>query len=118
MLFELSLLALAIGVQAAPVDVNPTSLEGSKAFSAPAVYNPNFKRNGTAALLKAYAKHKLTPTKDFTAAFHSALSSSTQKRQDGSAPAIPTEYDSEYLVSTSVGGQTLNLDFDTGSADL
>ncbi|TVY91799.1 Penicillopepsin [Lachnellula willkommii] len=119
MLFELSLLALAIGAQAAPLDTNSTtSVQGSKSFSAPAVYNPNFTRNGTAALLKAYAKHKLTPTKNFSEAFHSALSNSIQKRQDGSAPAVPTEYDSEYLVSTTVGGQKLNLDFDTGSADL
>lgn len=37
----------------------------------------------------------------------------------GSATATPSDsYDSEYLVPVSVGGQTLNLDFDTGSADL
>jgi len=117
MLFEIGVLALAMAAQAAPLTPN-TTLEGSKAFSAPAVFNPNFVRNGTTALLKAYAKHKLTPTKEFSQEIKSALQSVTQKRQDGSAPAIPTEYDSEYLVSTTVGGQKLNLDFDTGSAYL
>lgn len=28
------------------------------------------------------------------------------------------QYDSEYLCPVTVGGQTLNLDFDTGSSDL
>jgi hypothetical protein len=117
MLFEISILALAIAAQAAPLTPNIT-IVGSKSFSAPAVFNPNFVRNGTIALLKAYAKHRLTPTKELSPEIKSVLQSATQKRQDGSAPAVPTEYDSEYLVSTTVGGQKLNLDFDTGSADL
>jgi hypothetical protein len=70
-------------------------------------------RNGTAAILKAYAKHNLTPTKEMPAAFLSALA----KRQDSAAPAFPAD-GAEYLVTTSVGGQNLDLDFDTGSADL
>jgi hypothetical protein len=37
----------------------------------------------------------------------------------GTVPANPSdEYDSSYLSPVSVGGKTLNLDFDTGSADL
>ncbi|KUJ09232.1 acid protease [Mollisia scopiformis] len=106
----LTVLALA----AAAAHAAPTSIAvGSKTFSAPAVHNPNYVRNGTAALLKAYAKHHLTPTKELPTAFLEALA----KRQDGSATAVPSD-GVEYLVSTSVGGQSLNLDFDTGSADL
>lgn len=37
---------------------------------------------------------------------------------DGTVAAIPTEYDSQYLTPVTIGGQTLNLDFDTGSSDL
>jgi len=37
---------------------------------------------------------------------------------DGSVTATPEEYDQEYLCPVDIGGQTLNLDFDTGSADL
>jgi len=42
------------------------------------------------------------------------------KRVTGSAPATPEEYDVEYLTPVQIGSppQTLNLDFDTGSADL
>ena len=36
----------------------------------------------------------------------------------GSVTATPEQYDSEYLAPVSVGGSTLNLDFDTGSSDL
>lgn len=36
----------------------------------------------------------------------------------GSVPAIPEASDVAYLSAVNIGGQTLNLDFDTGSADL
>ncbi|KAF7165572.1 hypothetical protein CNMCM5623_009757 [Aspergillus felis] len=36
----------------------------------------------------------------------------------GSAVTTPQQYDTEYLTPVKVGGTTLNLDFDTGSADL
>ncbi|KAL2062363.1 hypothetical protein VTL71DRAFT_6629 [Oculimacula yallundae] len=107
----ISLLAIAIGASAAPAPA--VNVVGSKAFSAPAVHNANYQRNGTAAMLKAYAKHHLTPTKEMPTEFLAAL----QKRQDGTATAFPAD-GAEYLVTTSVGGQNLDLDFDTGSADL
>ena len=114
MLSTLSVLALAIAAHAAPAPAPaPAGSLGSSTFSVPAVHNANFQRNGTAALLKAYAKYNLKPTKQMPAAFMSAL----KKRQDGSATAVPSN-GVEYLVTTSVGGQNLNLDFDTGSADL
>lgn len=37
---------------------------------------------------------------------------------NGSVTATPEQYDAEYLCPVTIGGQTLNLDFDTGSADL
>ena len=36
----------------------------------------------------------------------------------GSVQAVPEESDVAYLSEVNIGGQTLNLDFDTGSADL
>jgi len=116
MLSTITVLALALAAQAAPAPAIPaTSVAGSKSFSVQAVHNPNFVRNGTAALLKAYKKWNLKATKELPDAFKAELSG-LSKRQDGSAPASPTG--DEYLVPVSVGGQTLNLDFDTGSADL
>jgi hypothetical protein len=109
MLSTITVLALAVAAQAAPA----ANVARSSKYSVPAVHNPNFVRNGTAAMLKAYAKHHLTPTREMPSAFLNAL----QKRQDGSAPADPSD-GVEYLVPVTVGGQKLNLDLDTGSADL
>jgi hypothetical protein len=38
--------------------------------------------------------------------------------QSGSVAAVPEENDKEYLSPVKIGGQTVNLDFDTGSSDL
>ncbi|PQE07383.1 Aspartic protease pep1 protein [Rutstroemia sp. NJR-2017a WRK4] len=108
----LALAAVARAAPAAPAAPSVANVEGSSSFSVPAVHNANFARNGTAALLKAYAKFHLEPTKPMSHAFMSAL----RKRQDGSAPALDSN-SVEYLVPTTVGGQKLNLDLDTGSAD-
>jgi hypothetical protein len=121
MLSAVTLLALAAAVQAAPAPPSIASVPapevvGAHQFSAPAVKNPAYVRNGTAALLKAYAKHNLVPTQEFSPAFMAELNQ-LKKRQDGSATAVPYQ-GAEYLVSTTVGGQKLNLDFDTGSSDL
>jgi len=87
----------------------PTLLERGKTFSVTAAHNDKFVRNGTAAMLKAYAKYGL----------HSLHPDSVlRKRQDGSVTATPAAQDVEYLCPVTIGGQTLNLDFDTGSADL
>ena len=96
----------AAGVVAAPF-THPAS--GAKTFSIPAVHNDNFHRNGTAAMLKAYAKYGLKPTHP---------DSVLAKRQDGSVTASPVQNDVEYLCQVTIGCQNLNLDFDTGSADL
>lgn len=118
MLSKIALLALAVTSQAAPAPapgLSAIGATGDKTYSVTAVHNANFQRNGTAALLKAYKKFNLKPTKEVSEAFKAALS--LEKRQDSSAPASPSD-GVEYLVPVTVGGQSLNLDFDTGSADL
>jgi hypothetical protein len=42
----------------------------------------------------------------------------TTGNEDGEVTATPEENESEYLSPVTVGGQELNLNFDTGSADL
>ena len=39
-------------------------------------------------------------------------------RNDGTVKAEPVLYDVEYLSPVNIGGQTLNLVFDSGSSDL
>lgn len=62
---------------------------------------------GPVVLQKAYNKFNKAAPENVKAA-----------AADGSVTATPEEYDAEYLSPVTIGGQTLNLDFDTGSADL
>ena len=62
---------------------------------------------GPVVLQKAYNKYNSAIPADVKAA-----------AADGSVAANPEQYDAEYLSPVTIGGQTLNLDFDTGSADL
>ena len=106
-------LALAVAAQAAPT----AEKRATNAFSIPAVHNTQNVRNGTAAMLKAYKKYGLKPTQQFSDSFINEITAS-RKRQDGSATASPASNNAEYIVPVTIGGQTLNLDFDSGSADL
>lgn len=93
-----SLLSAAV---ASPVEKRGTS------FSVVQTANPKFKANGPLAYAKAYKKFGKTMPADLAAAV------------SGSVVATPDDtYDSEYLCPVTIGGQTLTLDFDTGSADL
>jgi len=99
-------IALSGFTEAAPVDA---STSAKKSFKIEQVPNPYFKaRNGTMSVLKTYRKFRGT-----LPASLAALAST------GSVTATPSDsYDDEYTCPVDIGGQTLNLDFDTGSADL
>ncbi|KZP18683.1 aspartic protease PEP1 [Athelia psychrophila] len=76
-------------------------------FSVLQTKNEKFVANGPMAYAKAYTKFGKTMPADLAAAV------------SGTVKASPEDaYDSEYLCPVSIGGQTLSLDFDTGSADL
>lgn len=68
-----------------------------------------FIKSGPAAVAAVYAKYGATPPQDVVDA---------AAANDGTVTTTPEQYDSEYLTPVSIGGQTLNLDFDTGSSDL
>lgn len=85
-----TILALAAVARAVPAAAPDFS--GPPAHSVPAVRNGNFVRNGTAALLKAYAKHGLTPTREMPKEFYGL-----EKRQDSTALAYLADH-MEYLV--------------------
>ena len=63
---------------------------------------------GPVRLLQTYRKYGIIPSPEALAAAAAS----------GSVTATPTLYDLYYTCPVTIGGQTLNLDFDTGSADL
>jgi len=95
-----ALIAIASG---SPVEKRKTSFTVHQTVPKP------FIKSGPAAVAAVYAKYGATPPKDVIDAAAS---------NDGTVTTTPEQYDSEYLTPVNVGGQTLNLDFDTGSSDL
>jgi hypothetical protein len=65
-------------------------------------------QSGPLQLQKAFNKYAAPVPADVAAA----------AAGQGSVVATPEQFDAEYLCPVTIGGQTLNLDFDTGSADL
>jgi hypothetical protein len=63
---------------------------------------------GPVFLLETYQKYGVIPPPAVLAA----------AVESGSIIASPSQYDLAYLCSVTIGGQILNLDFDTGSSDL
>lgn len=109
------------------------------------VKNPNFKRHdGPKQLLKSLRKYRMNIPPALMDAIKSNSDSSTTSVVDkltnsnvaaatnatsaaanttlaagvGLVAATPEQGDVEYLAPVNIGGQTLNLDFDSGSSDL
>lgn len=104
-----ALVASAGLAMAAPAE----NIMGRSTFQLNQVSAGKILKSGPIDMMKTYnkyAKHGAVAPSDVQAAAAAA--------QSGSAPANPESYDESYLVPVTVGGQSLNLDFDTGSADL
>ena len=91
---------------------------GNKKFSVPqgSPKLPGKKIAGPIELARIYGKYERigasAPPKV------NAAASSAAALADGTVPANPEEFDQAYLSPVDIGGQTVNLDFDTGSSDL
>jgi hypothetical protein len=103
---------------AAPVE------EKGQTFSVKQVRNSGYQKSGAFALARVYRKYG-KPVPEGLASWIQQLQANgtdanTRRRSTGSAVTTPEDYDTEYLTPVSIGtpAQTLNLDFDTGSADL
>lgn len=97
--------ALISFVSAIPLDLEKRGV----AFTLNQSIQKPFMLSGPSAMAKVYAKYgKEVP----------AVIAAAAANNDGTVTASPEEYDSEYLCPVTIGGQTLQLDFDTGSSDL
>lgn len=101
--------ALLISIAAAsPIELEQRDFS-KKAFTIHQSDEPKeFIQSGPAAVLSTYEKFGKTAPQDVVAA----------AANNGVVTASPSAYDSQYLTPVNVGGQTVNLDIDTGSADL
>lgn len=104
-------------------------------FKVKRVANPNFvRRDGAAALIKAYRKFGMPLPTELAATIerktkHNGTSTAVTAKSNstvaatngtgsGTVAATPESGDVEYLSPVNIGGQTMNMDFDSGSSDL
>ncbi|KAL9004349.1 MAG: hypothetical protein Q9188_002843 [Gyalolechia gomerana] len=90
---------------ASPIELQPRA----KDFVIHQSVRKPFIKSGPAAVLSVYGKYNATAPEDVIKA---------AAANDGTVSANPEQYDSQYLTPVTIGGQTVNLDFDTGSSDL
>lgn len=130
-----TVLLLVTAALSAPAAKSSSSLKG-RSFEVPRVRRAGHIPHGPAALRKAYRKFNITSTHlgldalDFEPIKHSGSHGSTTQSaattnstnsttgDDGSVAAVATTGDTEWVAAVSIGGQTLMMDFDTGSSDL
>ena len=75
--------------------------------------------SGPAALNKAYGKYGWAVTDRSGNTAQSKVSLAAGNRSEsGTVKATPEEGDAEFLSPVKIGGQTLMMNFDTGSSDL
>jgi len=101
-LAQITLLATLLSMAA------DSPLEKCGTFSVKQQLNPNFVANGPAVYAKAFLKYNKTMPHDLAVAVSNS----------GSVTAPTNPYDTAYLCPVNIDGQILNLDSDTGSADL
>lgn len=112
-----SLLILALTILSATAAPAPLS---KRSFTIDRRHTGRYRnRNGPAEVARAYRKYgwSVPPgVQNYTV--NATNRAKVLDNQEGSTQATPGEADSEFLSPIEIGGQTLMLDFDTGSADL
>ncbi len=93
-----------------------------RSFKIPRVQQHNYIPDGTFALRKAYRKFGFGtldtfPTTNFAPKL-AAANNGGNATKDGEVSASPTQNDAEFLSPVNIGGQTLVLNFDSGSSDM
>ncbi|EKG16708.1 Peptidase A1 [Macrophomina phaseolina MS6] len=108
---------LAAVVLARPAPTKTTKTLKPRSFKVPRSLNPKIKRkDGAQAMRKAMRKYGFKPQK--AAAGNQTLAAANATNENGEVAALPEDNEALFLSPVKIGGQTLNLDFDSGSSDL
>ena len=91
----------------------PANIVGRSTFSVDQVASGKVLKSGPLQMMQTYEKYAKVG-----AVAPSDVQAAAAAVQSGSVTATPEQYDESYLCPVTVGADTLNLDFDTGSADL
>jgi hypothetical protein len=97
-------------------------LRKKRSFKIPRAQQHNYVPDGTFALRKAYRKFGFGTLETFPSINFSpklaAANNGDSTTEDGEVSASPTQNDAEFLSPVTVGGQTLVMNFDSGSSDM
>lgn len=94
----------------------------TRSFKVPRVRRDDYIPHGPTALRVAYQKYGITPTNleldllDFEPISPEKYASELEKR--GTVSATSAQGGAEYVSPVKIGGQTIVMNFDTGSSDL
>jgi len=86
----------------------PHELVGRSTFQVKQVATGKIFKSGPLAMMRTYNKYAKVGAVAPSQVVHAAAAASS-----GSVSANPEQYDQSYLCPVTVGGQTLNLDFDS-----
>ena len=111
LLFCITLLVSAI--LAAPIT------RQKRSFKIHRVRQANYVPNGPRALRNAFVPFGFDDISFLpTTSAAENVSATAGTDEEGDVSASPTQNDAEFLSPVSIGGQTLVMDFDTGSSDM
>ncbi|KAJ9501320.1 hypothetical protein LTR99_004631 [Exophiala xenobiotica] len=93
-----------------------------RSFKIPRIAQSHYKPNGKAAYKRALFKFgfgeiSFQPTGEVATRIQAATNASLDATEDGETSATPSQNDSQFLSPVNVGGQTLVMNFDSGSSD-
>lgn len=103
---------------------SPVHQQKKRSFKVKRVEVPNYKPNGPKAYKRALVKFgfddiSFVPDGEVASRIKAATAAQITGagEEDGETTASPTQNDAQFLSPVSVGGQTLIMNFDSGSAD-
>lgn len=108
----------------AAVLASPIKQKQKRSFKVPQIPNPNYKPNGKRAYKRALFKFGLgdisfLPEGEIATRIKASAEASVDddSNADGATTASPTQNDAQFLSPVTIGGQTLIMNFDSGSSD-